>query len=127
MELKWKKSEQVEGSFEANLAVTLISVGETTQENKNGTVYHVGSVTLDNGKNVSAIIYEKNFNYGVTPGTKYLAKAIYDPKRGNDVLIQMSHLVAAERANIADLGFSFDEVDELAAISKEAKKLETVK
>jgi hypothetical protein len=124
MELKWKKSEQVEGSFEANLAVTLLSVGEKSVENKNGTLFHGCTVKLEDGQTVSAIMYEGNYSKGVEVNTRYLAKAIYNPSISEDALIQVSHLIAANRANIATLGFNMDEIietDELAQIAKEAK------
>jgi len=126
MELKFKPSEQVPGSFEANLNMTLVAIGTTDQVNKNKNVYRIATVKLENGKVVTAIIYAGNLAHGVEAGVKYLGKAIQDPSRGGELLLTMSHLPAAERANISDFEISYVETDELAAIAKEAK-LEKVK
>lgn len=126
MELKWKVSEMVEGSYEANLTVKIINVAEKGIANKNGTVYHPCTIELQNGDVVSGIMYDSNFQYGVEKGSNVLAKAIYNPTVGEDVLIQVSHLVAAKRANIATFGFKIEET-ELDAIAKEEKAFAKVK
>lgn len=123
--LVMKPSTVKEGTFEANCSVELLAIGEKEQQNSNGTIYKVATVKL-NDKNVTAIVYQGNYSKGIEIGNKYAAKAIYDPTRGGDLLIQMSHLIAGERANIADFEFEMVETDELAAIAKEAK-LEKVK
>jgi len=126
--LIFKPSTVKEGTFEAKCSVKLLSIGEKTQENSNGTTYKVATVKMDNGKTVTAIVYEGNYSFGVELGNNYAAKAIYDPERGGDLLIQMSHLIAGERANINDFDFEIEEnVGELAAIAEEAKKAKLVK
>jgi hypothetical protein len=123
--LVFKSSTVKKGTFEADCAVELLVVGEKEQQNSNGTTYKVVTAKL-NGKNITAIIYQGNYSKGIEVGNNYAAKAIYDPSRGGELLIQMSHLIAGERANIADFEFEMVETDELAAIAKEAK-LEKVK
>lgn len=118
MNLTWKKNE-VSGNLEAAISAKLLSVSETvlTLNNEKNTEYRVCAIQLPNGKNVTAIMYEANFIYGVTPGTNYSCRVIRDTKReDNSVLITMSHLVAAERATLADFGL--DSEPEVASISK---------
>lgn len=125
MKLNWKKSELVEGTFEANVNVTMVAeASDRVMENTNGTQYRVLTVKLPTSKQVSAIIYESNFEKGVEVGTVYLAKAIYNPERGKEVLIQMSHLTGADRANVDDLGFEMpsEEVSDLAKAKQEAER-----
>ena len=107
MNLNWTKNAET-GSYEANLSAKLKSVSETVFQSKNDkkTEYRIAIVQLPNGKDVTAMMYEANYRHGVTPGTSYLCKAIYNKENGQDVLITVSHLVAGERASIKDLGFS---------------------
>jgi hypothetical protein len=91
--------------FEGRTNVKLISIGDKFQENVNGTRYVVATVKMDTGKQVTAMVFENNLKYGVEVGQEYSAKVIYDPTRGGELLITMSHLPAGERANIEDFDF----------------------
>lgn len=81
--------------------------------NEKQTPYRVATIQYANAdgvvKTASAIIYEANFKYGVTPGLSYLCRAIKTPGQTTP-LVTMSHLVATERASFDD--FNFDAVEE---------------
>lgn len=112
MKLTWKKSE-LTGSYEANFSAKLRSISDATFQNVNKTVYRIANIELPTGKVVSGLMYESNFQHGVQVGNSYLCKAVYEGK-GDNVLITVSHLAAAERASIGDFGFELSEAKETA-------------
>jgi phage tail sheath protein FI len=101
--MNWVKNED-NGSYEATFSGKLISISDKWFQNANGKQYKICNIDL-NGKTITAIMHEKNFNYGVQPGVTYQAKAIYDESRGKDVLVIVSHLVVGQRATIDDFEF----------------------
>jgi hypothetical protein len=106
MNLDWKKNEDY-GTFEASLTTELVSISDKTFQfdNENKTEYRVCTVKLEDGQQVSAIMYESNFTHGVKEGNSYAARAIFDPSRGTeDVFLTVSHLAAAKRLTIKGLG-----------------------
>ena len=118
MNLNWIKNEKT-GSYEAAFAAKLRSVSDKTFTNVNGTEYRIASIDLPNGKTVSGIMYESNFQHGVTVGNTLACRAIYQGS-GENVLITVSHLAAAERATIDDFGFELakEEVKSDAGFAK---------
>jgi hypothetical protein len=126
MKLNWKKSEAVEGRYEANLTAKLLSISNQTFKNVNETEYRIAVIEVE-GKSINAIMYEKNFQYGVENGKSYACRASFDSTTGSkDVLITVSHLVAGERVTIDDLGFELpvDEMAEIKAAEKEFAKVQ---
>ena len=107
MNLNWKFNQE-RNVHEASFAGILKSVSEQTFElnNEKKTKYRIATVELE-GKAIQAMMYEKNYAHGVKMGDSYSCRATYDPKWGNNQpLITVSHLPAAQRATLADLGFS---------------------
>lgn len=125
MKLNWTKVEGTE-TFEAQLSGKLLEVSNDvrTLDNEKQTPYRLAKVKVD-GKNYSALMYDKNFQHGVEVGDELACKAFYDPARGKEILITVSHLIASTRATIEDFGFPSEVkekveeiVDELSSIEK---------
>lgn len=112
MNLTWTKNE-LTGSYEAGFSAKLRSVSDATFQNVNETTYRIANIELPTGKVVSGLMYESNFQHGVQVGNTYLCRAVYQGE-GQNVLITVSHLAAAERATINDFGFELSEVKETA-------------
>lgn len=89
----------------ANFNAKLISISDKVLENANGTPYRVATVEFTDAKKaiqrVSALVYEKNFNYGMTVGETYLATVIITD--GNAPLITVSHLPGSGNRASADM------------------------
>lgn len=102
------------GNPEVQFEGKLLSISNTTLtlNNDKQTPYRVASVQYINNDGVekvaSAIVYEANYTYGMTPGVTYLCRAIKTPGQSTP-LVTMSHLVATERASFDD--FNFDAVE----------------
>jgi hypothetical protein len=120
----WTKN-QVTGQLETSFQSKLVSLSERVVENTNGTQFRIATCELPNGKQVSCRIYEKNFSYGMSVGTSYLTKATqYADANGEiQVDITMSHLTAATRASLDDLGFAGE--TEVVATSRVAAEVES--
>lgn len=112
MNLTWKQNEQT-GNYEANFSAKLMSVSDKTfaSNNEKGTLYRAVTIQLENGSSYQGIMYEANYQHGVTMGNSYLCRAINSGKDEN-VLITVSHLAAAPRATVKDFGFSLSQVKE---------------
>lgn len=86
------------GQEEVVFAGKLLSIAGKPLANVNGTEYRPASIefTDASGKKqqTSCIVYEKNFQYGMSVGNSYLATAA---KTEKGVLITLSHLTDAER------------------------------
>ncbi len=84
----------------------LISFSSTPRPNVNGTMFRSAEIQFVNRHgeivNRKAIIYEKNFSYGMEVGKDYLTLA---RNTENGVLLQMSHLSSAAAATADDFGF----------------------
>jgi hypothetical protein len=95
----------------------LVSIAEKAIANKNTVNFYPATVKYENveGKIVSAtaLVYENNFIYGMSVGTTYLGKAV--KTKGKPMLFILSHLDRASNPTDADLGFSDDIFDEIAA------------
>lgn len=93
----------------ANFPAKLLSISSNTLnlKNDNQTEYRVASIefTAADGeiKKVTAIVYEKNFQYGMTVGDTYQATVTITAGQANP-LITVSHLAAGERATFDDFG-----------------------
>lgn len=100
----------VTGNKETTFEAKLVSISNKVLEfnNDNKTPYRVATIEFETANNelkqVSAIVYESNFSYGMTPGTTYRAKAIFTPGQAQP-LITVSHLTASARATFDDFGF----------------------
>ena len=96
------------GQEELIFNADLVSISDSVLENVNGTEYRVASVRFQNpnGETVtrSAIVYEKNYQYGMSVGNSYQCTAI---NGSQGVLIRMSHLEQAGRATKNDFGDLF--------------------
>lgn len=117
MNLDWNKTE--EGIYQAKLTTKLISVSDKVFkfDNEKQTEYRVCVIELENGKQASAVMYESNHSYGVNVGTSYASRAIYDPAKGKELFLTVSHLAAADRLTIEDLGFPI--MDDVEAKAEE--------
>lgn len=97
---------KVTGQTETQFQGQLISIGDQVLENSNGKKYLVGTVKFENssGEKVqrSAIIYKKNFDFGMEVGNTFLCRAV-NGQQG--VLIIASHLTSASRASVEDFEF----------------------
>lgn len=116
MNLDWNKNEE-SGNLEANFNATLKSVSDTIFEfdNENKTKYRIATVQLETGKNISGIMYEKNYQHGVELGNSQMCRASYDETREDDsIFITVSHLVVGDRATAADLGLDLAQVKSMA-------------
>lgn len=87
----------------------LTSVSANVLQNVNGTSYRVCNIEFvdNNGviQKTTAIMYEKNYEHGVTEGTEYVSTAtLFEPTEQypkGSVLIQVSHLTAnADRPSL---------------------------
>lgn len=110
--MSWTKN-SVTGQLETSFQAKLVAVSDRVVENTNGTQFRIGTCELPGGKQVSCRIYEKNYSYGMNPGTSYLTKATqYADANGElHVDVTMSHLTAATRASIDDFAFAGSEVE----------------
>ena len=111
MNLNWKKND-LTGNYEANFSAKLMSVSDRVfqSNNEKATPYRVATVQLEDGKAVSGIMYDANYQHGVTVGNTYLCRAITSGQDDN-VLVTVSHLTAAARATTKDFGFSLSKVE----------------
>lgn len=101
---------------ELQFAAKLTSIASTPMENVNGKKFYPCSIEFadKNGEiqKTSAMMYEGNYNHGVTVGEEYAASAV---KTSQGVLVRVSHLspIVADRPN--ETMFDFDEVTAPAA------------
>lgn len=92
---------------EASFGAKLLSISQKPLENSNGTYYRIANIEFEdiNGKlqKSSAMVYEKNFAYGMEIGKTFLAKASLS---GKNVYITVSHLeYNGTRATVDMFGF----------------------
>lgn len=99
------------GQKTANFPAKLLSISSNilNLKNDNQTEYRVASIEFTGAdgeiKKVTAIVYEKNFQYGMTVGDVYQATVTITVGQPNP-LITVSHLAAGERATFDDFGVS---------------------
>lgn len=97
------------GQRTANFEAKLLSISSNVLnlKNDNQTEYRVASIEFvaDSGelKKVTAIVYEKNYRYGMTVGETYQATVTITAGQPNP-LITVSHLAAGVRATFDDFG-----------------------
>lgn len=109
MNLEWKTSD-VTGNLEASFNGKLLSISDKVFNLKNEakTEYRAVIIQIDGSKgskNVSAVMYETNYQHGVQTGITYLCKASYNQsKTDKSVFLTVSHLAVGEKANIDDFG-----------------------
>lgn len=91
---------------ETTFNATLVNVSSDIRKNVNETPYRLATISFTNAegkeKQVTALVYEKNYQHGMKTGQQYLTTARITDQ---GVLIQMSHLQGSERASIDDFGF----------------------
>lgn len=125
MKLNWKVETNPttgEKALVAGLTTELVSVAKNPIANANGTMYYPATVRYENEKGDTvtrgALVYEANFNYGLTVGNVYSAKVI--KAVGKLPLIVMSHLERAGSASDEDFDFDLSllEAVDFDAVSK---------
>ena len=111
------------GSFEGQFQAKVVSLGEVSQKNVNGTEYAVGSIEFPDthGQLVtrSAICYKKNFDKGITVGQTYLCNVTVTSDRPAEPILSISSLTGAVRASADDFGFDFAEASVKADVGAE--------
>ena len=106
---------QIENDLKGNPRVsfnaTLLSVSANVLENVNGTKYRVANVEFADREGTiqksSALMYEKNFSYGVIVGKEYLSTATLTDR---GALIAVSHLEAGADRPTAEMFFADAEI-----------------
>lgn len=102
----------------ANFPAKVLTISKNVLElkNDNKTPYRVATIQFTSAegelKTVTAIVYEKNFQYGMTEGETYQATVTITAGQASP-LITVSHLAAGERATFDDFGVTA-EVDTFA-------------
>lgn len=98
-----------QGQTEFNFMAKLVSVADNVLENVNGTEYRVATIEFcppntETPVQRSAIMYEKNYQYGVSAGNYYLSTMTptTDQNGNQSVLLKVSHLTQAARATTDD-------------------------
>ena len=97
------------GQTEFNFMAKLVSVADNVLGNVNGTEYRVATIEFyppntENPVQRSAIMYEKNYQHGVSAGNYYLSTMTptTDQNGNPSVLLKVSHLTQAVRATTDD-------------------------
>ena len=104
----WKPETTPKGEkvLTADFSAELVSVAQNPLKNVNGVGFYPATISFDNeaGETVkrSGLIYEANFNHGMSVGTTYLAKVV--KQQGKQPLIIVSHLDRAGTASDSDFG-----------------------
>jgi len=115
-----KKTTDDQGNLQYEFNCELLSVSSEPKTNVNGKQYRVGTIRFEDAnkkmQQVTAIIYEKNYQRGMEVGENYLATARPD---GKDVFITCTALKYAERAS-TDMFGAFESAP--AEKSEEATK-----
>jgi hypothetical protein len=83
---------------------TLVSVHPSIKANANGTQYRTCVVSLPDGNNYIAKIWEKSFQYGVTIGAEYTVEGQQD---GDTIWLTVLNGAQANIATVANLGAMF--------------------
>jgi hypothetical protein len=102
------------GKYDVQFQGKLISVAsdENVMENINGTQYRPCTIQFKDAKGAdrtaSGIIYEKNFEKGMSVGTTYLCTASEGDERG--AIISVSHLTQSARVENEAFDFSAPKV-----------------
>ena len=99
---------QVEWTTSAKLVV---DPSNTILENVNGTKYRLCTIEVVNPKTgelfqTTAQIYENNFNKGVEAGKEYQCTLTEGTDGSGNLLFRISHLPAAQRLSLKDLGLT---------------------
>lgn len=103
------KVDPVRNQKTANFAAKLLSISSQVLElnNDNKTPYRVATIEFTTAtgelKRSTALVYEKNFQYGMPVGDTYQATVTITPGQLNP-LVTVSHLAAGERATFDDFG-----------------------
>jgi len=104
------------GQEEVIFEAKLLSIAAKPLANVNGTEYRPASIEFKDAsgkvQQTSCIVYENNYNKGMTVGQSYSARAVVTDN--GSVLITVSHLTAAARPD--ETMFSFGTA--VAAVSK---------
>lgn len=100
---------------ETTLDSKLISVNaDAPTENVNKTVYYNAVIEFTNAEGQPtrsrALIYKKNWDYGMTVGETYLTTVRITPGDERGPLITVSHLTGSAKASASDFGFNLSEV-----------------
>jgi hypothetical protein len=111
MKFNWKPETTPKGDkvLTADFSAELVSVASEPIKNVNGNGFYPATITFVNEADQTVkrtgLIYESNFNYGMSVGTTYLAKVV--KQQGKQPLIIVSHL---DRAGVSsDSDFGLDE------------------
>jgi len=107
MKLANLKFDSDRDQFTGEITGTLVSLGTTALQNVNGTRYFVATVTIE-GRQVSALAFEKNVEKGLVIGTDYLCNVTITKNRPDEPIISVSSLTTAPRANSAMFDFDFN-------------------
>lgn len=103
----WNDQQQ---QYDVQFPAHLVSVSDQILQNVNGTEYRVGTIEFENAKGNSvrrsAMIYENNYQYGMTPGETYLATG---KQTEQGVLVTLSHLQGAARPQEDDFEGVFED------------------
>jgi hypothetical protein len=112
-----------ESMYVSTMQGELISIAATPIPNAIGTSYYPATVQYENAKgNVvksGCLVYENNFNYGMSVGTTYLGKIIITKDKPLPLLV-LSHLDRAGSATMEDFGFDISllEIADFDAVTK---------
>jgi hypothetical protein len=112
-----------ESMYVSTMQGELISIAEKPIPNAIGTSYYPATVQYENAKgNVvksGCLVYENNFNYGMSVGTTYLGKIIITKDKPLPLLV-LSHLDRAGSATMEDFGFDISllEIADFDAVTK---------
>lgn len=100
------------GIEEMQFGGKLLSISESVLTNINGKKYKVATIEFEDIvgsiKRCTALVYEGNYQHGVTKGETYLCTAT---PTDQGVIVKMSHLVYNGDRATADM-FGFDVVEE---------------
>ena len=100
----------------------LVSIAQNPIDNKNGSPYFPATVQFEDasGKLVKrgCLVYQKNFDYGMSVGTTYLGKIV--KVKDKLPLVVLSHLDRASQASDDDFGIDLSllEVADFDAVAK---------
>jgi flagellar hook protein FlgE len=86
------------GQNEVVFSAKVLSISAKPLSNVNGTEYRPATIEFKDAagktQQTSCIVYEKNYQHGISVGNSYMATAAQTPK---GVLITLSHLTDAAR------------------------------
>jgi hypothetical protein len=114
-----------ESMYVSSMQGELISIASVPIANSsaNSSLFYPATVQYEdakgNIKKSGCLVYEKNFNYGMSVGSTYLGKIIITKDKPLPLLV-LSHLDRASNATMEDFGFDISllEVTDFDVISK---------